>query len=158
MDEFLRVVEGASPEELQSLLRCADMPPMAKRSIANPFGMLFDPLEYKSTGVFNILAWWESRRFFYNVIVGTCGLFTIGVEGFFQANAIGWLFLLAIPVAIMANICYTAGSICDAFARRFWREKAEYFGPILFSIGLIFSMMIVLSPIVVMSVLTPSLF
>lgn len=156
MDEFLRLVEGASPEELQAMLSAADTPDFGRRPTPNPFGRLFVPLAYKPQEALNIIGWWESRRLFYNVVVGFTGLISLVFLGFlsmhhiFIASLVGGVLIMvwgAFCVGIMANVCYTAGCICDSFARYFWKEKAESFGPILFSLGLIFSLLVVALPI-----------
>ncbi len=154
MDEFLRLVEGASPEELQSLLVAADEMPKVNPATAKPFGELFDPLESNKTNLNSILGWWERRRLFYNVIVGACGLLTVALVASITAGRflVDYLVVLIIPVAFIANVCYTSGWLLDSYARAIWKEKAEHFGPILFSLGLLFSMIVVLSPIVVVCI------
>ncbi len=156
MDEFLRLVEGASPEELQLMLSAAGTPDFGRAPSPNPFGRLFAPLAHKPQETLNIIGWWESRRLFYNVVVGLTGLVSLVFLRFlcmnhiFNASALGGVLIMlwgAFCVAIMANVCYTAGCICDSFARHFWKEKAESFGPILFSLGLIFSLLVVALPI-----------
>lgn len=155
-DEFLRLVEGASPEELQSLLTAADAADLGRCPTPNPFSRLFAPLSYKPQEAMNIISWWESRRLFYNVIVGLAGCVSLVFLRFlcmnhiFDASPLGGVLLMlwgTFCVAVMANVCYTAGCICDSFARYFWKDKAESFGPILFSLGLIFSLMVVALPI-----------
>jgi hypothetical protein len=155
MDEFLRLVEGASPEELQSLLVAADEMPKVNPATAKPFGVLFDPLESRKTNVMSILGWWERRRLFYNVIVGACGLLTVALVASITAGRflVDGLVISIIPVAFIANVCYTSGWLLDSYARAIWKEKAEHFGPILFSLGLLFSMIVVLSPIIVMCII-----
>lgn len=156
MDEFLRLVEGASPEELQLMLSAAGTADFGRPPTPNPFARLFAPLAYKPQETLNIIGWWESRRLFYNVVVGLTGLVSLVFLRFlcmnhiFNASALGGVLIMlwgAFCVAIMANVCYTAGCICDSFARHFWKDKAESFGPILFSLGLIFSLLVVALPI-----------
>lgn len=154
-DEFMRLIEGASPEELQSLLIAVDKPKTTSRPISSAFARLFEPLEQKDVTFLKILGWWESRRLFYNVVVGltgVCSLMVIRVTSMnhiFSGGFLGGFLIMAyaaVMTAIAANICYTIGCVCDAFARHFWKEKAEDFAPILYSLGLIFSLMVVGAP------------
>jgi hypothetical protein len=41
--------------------------------------------------------------------------------------------------AVGANTCYTGGWVSELLARRLWGERARHYGPIMFSLGLVFS-------------------
>lgn len=146
-DDFLALVDDASPEELQSMLMAVDKPALkpagAKLKL---FRQLFQSLQYKPRGIFDVIAWWESRRLAYNVIVGLTGLCVILIMGMIHFAPISSLTEAAIAYGIAANICYTSGWMADLFARRFWKEKAEHFAPILLSLGLIFSVGLTILP------------
>jgi hypothetical protein len=55
------------------------------------------------------------------------------------------------PFAILifgfgANLCYTGGCMAELVARLLWRERAAFFGPMMFSLGLLFSVGLSLLP------------
>jgi hypothetical protein len=146
-DDFIRLVDDASPEELQSLLIAVDKPaPRQTRQTPKLFDTLTRPLEYKPRSFVDVIAWWESRRFAYNVIVGLTGLCVLAVLRQIQFASMGSLVEASIAYGIAANICYTSGWMADLFARRFWKEKAEHFAPILFTLGLMFSVGLTVVP------------
>lgn len=167
MDEFLRIVEGSSCEELEQMLKTVkqsattDVRKHAKfnylvafrnspavNSISQMMKPLFTAPSYEFRTIPSIIAWWESRRIAYNIIVGTAGCVTgffMHVLGFASINS---LIGGAIAYGIMANICYTSGWMAELTARWLWKEKAENFGPILLSLGLIFSVLLTLLPAV----------
>jgi hypothetical protein len=43
-----------------------------------------------------------------------------------------------------SNICYTGGWIAELVARKLWQEKVTFFGPVAFSLGLIFTALVCL--------------
>jgi hypothetical protein len=49
---------------------------------------------------------------------------------------------------IMANICYTGGWISELVAKYVWKEQAENLGKIAFALGIIFSVLLTLLPVV----------
>lgn len=106
-----------------------------------------------------LIGWWESRRIFFNFIVGVSGiisLLVITLVSFISekvsAQFIEWpdppLFLLFVIFiyATMANICYTFGWILELIAREVWGENAKYFGEITFTFGIIGSVLLTLIP------------
>ncbi|MBI5694485.1 MAG: hypothetical protein HZC51_01940 [Nitrospirae bacterium] len=111
------------------------------------------------TDTMAIIMWWESRRIFYNVIVGVCGIITIIVllslaaiaETLFK-EPIGWpdppLFAVfgVVAYGVAANICYTGGWATEIVVRKVWGEKSGDFWQISFVLGLIFSILLTLSP------------
>ncbi len=52
-----------------------------------------------------------------------------------------------ITYGILANVCYTGGWIAELIVLRVWKEKAISFGEIAFSLGMTFSVLLTLSPI-----------
>ena len=107
----------------------------------------------------NVIAWWESRRVFYNLIVGSTGVFTTVVcfvSALIGEHYIGipiglpdppLLVILGIATyAIMANVCYTGGWIAELIARQFLGPQAAHFGKIAFFLGLCFSVLLTLVP------------
>ena len=49
-------------------------------------------------------------------------------------------------LGLAGNLCFTGGWIAELVARLLWRERAEFFGPIMFSLGLLFSIAISFLP------------
>jgi hypothetical protein len=55
-------------------------------------------------------------------------------------------FVAAIYYGIMANVCFTGGWIAELAAVRLWEDKAQHFGPICFTLGTLFSVVLTLVP------------
>jgi hypothetical protein len=106
-----------------------------------------------------VIAWWESRRLPYNLIVGAVGI-TSGVIIFATAyvtehlvgEAVGlpdppfFAVVAAILYGVMANICFTGGWMLELLSRRLWGPRAEAFGEIAFTWGTIGSVFLTLAP------------
>jgi len=114
---------------------------------------LFPLPDYRRTPA-TTLWWWESRRLFYNRVVGTTGLFTLaGVSVLFalprHSSPIPLPVLIAAPLAYgaMANLCYTLGWCVEMAARLLWGREAPDLGPILYRQGVIFSVGLTLFPL-----------
>jgi hypothetical protein len=98
-----------------------------------------------------ILAWWEARRPHYNLIVGTAGLFSLGV-----LNLLGALPPAARPPGVpwpvivvfggLANVCYLFGPAVEIGLQRLWQGRVLPAGPTLFRMGLTFSAGLALLP------------
>ncbi len=91
-----------------------------------------------------IFKWWESRRLAYNVVVGAGGALTMSIATVFgqivgEPMAVSQLLTPVIPIAIMANICYTLGPVTEWFLHRLWGRDVQPVGPHLFRAGLILS-------------------
>lgn len=102
------------------------------------------------------LRWWESRRLVFNKAVGAAGVVTLaGVSVLFSlppyADPLSLPDLLgpAAVYAVLANGCYTLGSVTELVARRLWGRSAPDLGPLLFRQGLIFSVGLTLLPLLV---------
>ena len=104
-----------------------------------------------------VVAWWETRRLPYNLLVGVCGVtslivffLAIAASGALQPgeDAVEPLGLLAafILAPIAANVCYTLGWLVELIVRRLRPKLTPAFGPALFAIGLTFSCFIVSIP------------
>jgi hypothetical protein len=98
-----------------------------------------------------LLAWWESRRPTFNLIVGGTGLITLTV-----LHALSWLpphvsfdapWPLVIVYGVCANICYSFGFAIEALLERLWGQDVAPVGPTLFRHGLVFSVGLTLFPI-----------
>ena len=91
-----------------------------------------------------ILGWWESRRLVYNVIVGAGGALTMSIATVFaqvvgEPMAAAQLLAPVLPIAIMANICYSLGPLTEWSLQKLWGEDVLPVGPHLFRAGLILS-------------------
>lgn len=107
----------------------------------------------------DVISWWESRRLIYNVFVGAAGI-TSGIiilmTGYITEHLIGeaigipdssFLAIIAVLLyGVMANICFTGGWILELLSRRLWGTRAEAFGEIAFTWGLLGSVVLTLCP------------
>jgi hypothetical protein len=112
------------------------------------------------TSAFEVISWWESRRLFYNGIVGIAGVAccvlviacavlseaTIGEAiGLPDGPLLGVFAIIA--YGILANLCYTAGWVCELIVRSVsTSEKSTSFGLKSFRIGVQFSVLLTLLP------------
>jgi hypothetical protein len=109
--------------------------------------------DYRRTPL-SLLRWWESRRLFYNRIVGTVGVVSAtGMVGLAllppHASTFSLLpVLVGIGVyGVLANFCYSLGWVVEVVARALWGREAPDLGPVLFRQGLIFSVGLTLFPL-----------
>lgn len=153
LNEFLQVMEEASPEELELLVhsmggtQSKSQPSIVKRFLVH---QTIVPEGNRTAA--NIIAWWESRRLTYNIIVGLCGIVTLIVAKLCHLAPSTTLIAGAFAYGIAANLCYTLGWMAELTARHFHGEKAKHVGTNLFSLGLLFSMMVTLIPAVIIIV------
>jgi hypothetical protein len=98
-----------------------------------------------------LLAWWESRRPAYNLVVGGAGIITLAT-----LHVLSWLppqltFDVPLPLIIVygvaANVCYTFGFALEALLQRVWGDDVAPVGPTLWRHGLVFSVGLTLFPI-----------
>jgi hypothetical protein len=107
-----------------------------------------------------VIGWWEARRVPYNLIVGATGLATgtiMLITGFvveiFLGEPVGIpdpplvVIFALVFYAIMANICFTGGWVIELAVHRIWGEQAQSFGPISFTLGLLFSIALTIAPV-----------
>lgn len=103
---------------------------------------------------YQVILWWELRRIPYNAIVGTVGFICLlALLALFELPALapkewdeGPEPFGAIIFGILANVGFTGGWVAELIARWFWRERAAFFGPIMFSLGLFLSVALCLLP------------
>ena len=111
------------------------------------------------TGARAVIGWWEARRIPYNLIVGCAGILTcivIAIVGmgsnFFFNSDFGlpdpplFAILGAIIYGILANFCFTGGWLTELIVQRAWPEEANRFATTCFSLGLILSVLLTLTP------------
>lgn len=116
---------------------------------------LFSPLYYPRSK-WAILRWWESRRIFYNLVVGAAGVVTLTATFLFTAlppypgnlRGIGLVVLL---YGVMANVFYTFGAPLDLFLRRVLRDRGGPVAQALFRYGVAFAIGLTLLPIPLMA-------
>jgi hypothetical protein len=98
-----------------------------------------------------LLAWWESRRPMFNVIVGGTGvitLATIQLIGLLPPHLplqVPWQ--VVVLYGVLANACYSFGFLAEASLERLWGGDVAPVGPTLFRHGLVFSVGLTLLPI-----------
>jgi hypothetical protein len=110
--------------------------------------------------------WWEARRIPYNLIVASAGIVTslmiIAIAagaGIFFHSDFGlpdppiFAILGVILYGIMANVCFTGGWITELFIRHFSPREADRFAPNSFFCGVIFSVLLTLTPAVLIGVI-----
>lgn len=108
-----------------------------------------------------VIGWWEARRVPYNLIVGATGVATsviILVSGLVAETYLGepigmpdppiFAVFAVLFYAIMANLCFTGGWVVEILVTRVWGEEARSFGPISFTLGVVFSVALTLAPAV----------
>ena len=106
------------------------------------------------------LRWWESRRLFYNKVVGAAGLVTaagVSVVSLLPPHPVPVaplpLIAASVVYGVLANGCYSAGWLVELLARKVWGRQAPDLGPILFRQGLIFSVGLTLFPLLLVCLL-----
>ena len=137
-EEFLELLEKGTPQQLEALAAVGQqarvntnlMPVWLANSLAAP--------EHHG-GVASIIVWWERRRLAYNLVIGFCGLPTLAIIGLGVHAPMHVLLSGTAAWAIGANICYTIGSPAESLAWFLWRRKAAHLGPVLLTLGTVFS-------------------
>jgi hypothetical protein len=118
--------------------------------------------ETAATGADEVIRWWETRRVFFNTVVGFVGVLTcvsMIVCGFVSEPIVGEAIGLPDPVflgifgilfyGILANVFYTSGWIGELFIRTILTaERASSVGLQAFRAGMAFSVALTLSPAV----------
>ena len=137
-DEFLKVLEQSTPEQLQTIIRSFENETRTKGG-AKWLQKIFEAPKGKRS-VFSTLLWWECRRPLYNLTVGLMGLPSLLI---LSVCGMGYgVIFAALFYAFFANLCYCLGAPAELVARACWREKAESYGPVLLSLGTIFSVIL----------------
>ena len=92
----------------------------------------------------SILRWWESRRIPFNLVVGGSGLLTLSAASLFLSlppNAPGFQLFWQPIVAygVLANLCYSLGPVVEIVLEKLWGRDVLPTGPVLWRMGLTFS-------------------
>ena len=111
------------------------------------------------TSARDVVGWWESRRIPFNLIVGIAGILSciiVVIVGLGSEVLFGGEFGLPDPPAfaligiliygIMANVFFTGGWVAELVVRRIWPREADPFASRSFSLGLVFSVLLTLTP------------
>jgi hypothetical protein len=110
---------------------------------------LFSPL-YAPGSAWTVLRWWERRRPFYNVVVGTAGLLTVAMAhlgALLAPGPQGPPLPFIVVYAVAANLFYSLGTPLDLVLRRRLKEQAGPVAQAMFRYGLAFSLGLTLLPI-----------
>jgi hypothetical protein len=113
----------------------------------------------------DVIGWWETRRVPYNLIVGSTGIIScviISIVGlgsyFFFDSDFGLpgspLFAVfgILLYGIAANVFFTGGWLAELIVRKIWPREADRFATLSFSLGLMFSVLLTLTPGIVVGV------
>lgn len=100
---------------------------------------------------YQVIIWWELRRVLYNILVGFFGIISLCVFIYLASQRPKQFEDGPEPLAILffgfaANLFYTGGWIGELIVRLLWRERAAFFGPIMFGVGLLFSIALCFLP------------
>lgn len=98
-----------------------------------------------------IITWWERRRLAYNAWVGGAGMVSLGTVGLFNTLMGGdgmfpEALILAAVFGGMANLCYCFGPAAEILFDKLWGRQVLPTGPMLYRMGLTFSVGLALFP------------
>lgn len=138
VDEYFDLLEEATPEQLQLIIHSFEKVSRTKSGASLLQKIIAVPQGRRS--LFSILMWWESRRPVYNIIVGLAGLPSILLLSLFGMGHAA--VVAAFVYAVCANICYCLGAPAEVVARTCYKQNAETYAPVLFTLGTIFSVVL----------------
>ncbi len=111
--------------------------------------LFFDTVYFPRSG-WAVVRWWEARRPLYNAAVGGTGLVTLATLALLQAlPPLAVVVPIVAVYALVANLCYSLGSVVDLLARRVGGPDYAPVGPTLFRYGFVFSVGLTLFPIAI---------
>lgn len=140
VDEFFKVLERSTPEQLQNLIHTFEKGARTKggtKILQKVIEVQKEPRSFLS-----ILMWWELRRPLYNIAVGLAGLPAAFALIVLFGYSIQLIFLEALGYMFLANVCYSLGTPAELVARTCYKDKAETYGPVLLTLGTIFSVLL----------------
>lgn len=110
---------------------------------------LFPAPARRTTGA--IFAWWERRRLAYNAWVGAAGLVSLGtfatVTALLGSSSPGrYVWVPVLIFGTMANVLYLLGPMAELLTEKLWGRQVLPTGPVLFRMGLTFSVGLALFP------------
>ena len=114
------------------------------------------------TSAWEAIGWWETRRLPFNLIIGCAGILScivvsvVGLGSYFLFDSeFGLpdppLFVLIgiLLYGIAANACFTGGWLAELIVRKIWPSEADRFSTLSLSFGVIFSVLLTLTPAIV---------
>ncbi|CAN5401766.1 hypothetical protein BH10CYA1_BH10CYA1_00530 [soil metagenome] len=140
VDEFFKVLEQSTPEQLQNLIRTFEKGARTKGGTKLLQRVIEVQKEPRS--LLSILMWWEMRRPLYNIAVGLAGLPAAFALIVLFGHPLMFVFISALAYMFFANICYSLGTPAELVARTCYKDKAETYGPVLLTLGTIFSVLL----------------
>ncbi|HEY9676393.1 MAG TPA: hypothetical protein V6C76_00210 [Drouetiella sp.] len=140
VDEFFKVLERATPEQLQSIIHTFEKSARTTGGSKILSKVIEVPPEQRT--IWSLLAWWEWRRPLYNLVLALVGLPSILILTFVIELPLLVTVMSGVAYLVMANICYTLGTPAELVARALYKEKAETYGPVLLTLGTIFSVIL----------------
>ena len=114
---------------------------------------LFPAPARRSAGA--IFGWWEKRRLPYNMIVGAAGMASLTWMWVAETilgsafNSFPWQPIVV--VGLLANVCYTLGPLTEMLIDKIWGRDVAPSGPVLYRMGLTFSVGLALLPGMIMT-------
>lgn len=142
-EQFLELLEKATPDQLEAIAQVGQKARVNTALVPRVFAnTLAAPGTHSD--VLSIIVWWEKRRPTYNLVVGLAGLPVLMLLALAFHAPISVLFNGTLAYAIAANICYTLGEPAEILAWLLWKNKATHIGPVLLSLGGIFSVCLTL--------------
>jgi len=140
VDEFFRVLEQSTPEQLQKLIHTFEKGARTKGGTKLLQKVIEVPKEPRSA--LSILLWWEWRRPLYNIAVGLAGLPSVIAIALFFGTPFVVAVLCGLFFLFWANICYSLGTPAEMVARTCYKDNARTYGPVLLTLGTIFSVVL----------------
>lgn len=140
VDEFFKVLERSTPEQLQNLIHTFEKGARTKSGTKILKKVIEVQKEPRS--LLSILMWWELRRPLYNIAVGIAGLPAAFALIVLFGYSFQLIFLEALGYMFLANVCYSLGTPAELVARTCYKDKAETYGPVLLTLGTIFSVLL----------------
>ncbi len=143
VDEFFQVLERATPEQLQALIHTFEKGARTRGGTAILRRVIEVPKGHRS--MMSIVAWWEWRRPLYNLVVGLSGVPSVLILWLIFGVPFMVVVMSGLAYLFLANICYTLGTPAEIVARTCYKEKAETYGPVLLTLGTIFSVVLTIA-------------
>lgn len=109
------------------------------------------PAKRKASAIFG---WWEKRRLPYNLMVGGSGLLSIAIGNVLALLPPGSELFAMIPpwqpivvFGVLANVFYLLGPLVEITIDKIWGREILPTGPVLYRMGLTFSLGLTMIPV-----------
>ncbi len=140
VDEFFKVLERSTPEQLQNLIHTFEKGARTKGGTKILQKVIEVQKEPRS--LLSILMWWEMRRPLYNIAVGLAGLPAAFALVLLFGQPMMIVLINALAYMFFANLCYSLGTPAELVARTCYKDKADTYGPVLLTLGTVFSVLL----------------